>query len=98
MFDRKKNRFSLELLTQSALLIFFSGFTSWCSEREPCLVFQLLEAIFFAFDTLAKTLKVYKIETIGVRDFLFFKKNRVCCSLFLTNGLCFSSFYCRTAM
>ena len=49
----------------SVLLADVAGFTQWCSEREPCHVFQLLEAIFFAFDTVAKSLKVYKIETIG---------------------------------
>jgi len=42
-----------------------SGFTQWCGSREPCHVFQLLESVFFAFDDLAKTMKVYKIETIG---------------------------------
>lgn len=41
------------------------GFTQWCSDRDPSHVFQLLEAIFFAFDNLARALKVYKIETIG---------------------------------
>ncbi|CAB9512119.1 Receptor-type guanylate cyclase gcy [Seminavis robusta] len=42
-----------------------AGFTQWCSEREPCHVFTLLEAVFFVFDNLAKQLSVYKIETIG---------------------------------
>jgi hypothetical protein len=42
-----------------------AGFTAWCSPREPSEVFHLLEAIFYVFDTLAKSLGVYKIETIG---------------------------------
>ena len=42
-----------------------AGFTAWSSEREPSQVFQLLESLFCDFDTLAKNMKVFKIETIG---------------------------------
>ncbi|CAB9508024.1 Receptor-type guanylate cyclase gcy [Seminavis robusta] len=41
------------------------GFTAWASSRQPHQVFQLLEAVFGAFDTIAKANKVYKVETIG---------------------------------
>ena len=42
-----------------------AGFTAWSSEREPTQVFQLLESLFCEFDAEAKTMKVFKIETIG---------------------------------
>jgi class 3 adenylate cyclase len=41
------------------------GFTAWSSEREPVHVFMLLETIFGAFDTIAKRMDVFKVETIG---------------------------------
>ena len=41
------------------------GFTAWSSEREPAQVFQLLETLFKEFDTEAKRLGVFKVETIG---------------------------------
>ncbi|CAB9513948.1 Receptor-type guanylate cyclase gcy [Seminavis robusta] len=41
------------------------GFTAWSSSRKPKEVFQLLEAIFGAFDKEAEKKRIYKIETIG---------------------------------
>ena len=41
------------------------NFTSWSSEREPHMVFKLLEAIFCGFDGIAKRMGVFKVETIG---------------------------------
>ena len=41
------------------------GFTGWSSTRTPVEVFDLLEAIFGAFDKLAARRKVFKVETIG---------------------------------
>lgn len=42
-----------------------SGFTAWSSERQPIEVFQLLEALYAAFDDAARKLGVFKVETIG---------------------------------
>jgi class 3 adenylate cyclase len=42
-----------------------SGFTAWSSEREPVQVFQLLEALYSAFDEVGKKLGIFKVETIG---------------------------------
>ncbi|GKZ01341.1 hypothetical protein MPSEU_001085100 [Mayamaea pseudoterrestris] len=42
-----------------------SGFTAWSSTRDPSQVFQLLEAIYNSFDDIAKSRKVFKVETIG---------------------------------
>jgi Adenylate and Guanylate cyclase catalytic domain len=42
-----------------------SGFTAWSSTREPAQVFLLLQAVYQAFDTLAKRRRVFKVETIG---------------------------------
>ena len=42
-----------------------TGFTAWSDKRSPTEVFQLLEAIYSAFDLLAEKYSVYKIETIG---------------------------------
>lgn len=41
------------------------GFTAWSSVREPTQVFQLLETIYHKFDTIAKRMRVFKVETIG---------------------------------
>jgi class 3 adenylate cyclase len=41
------------------------GMPAWSSEREPEQVFTLLQAIFQAFDRLAKKRSVFKVETIG---------------------------------
>lgn len=42
-----------------------AGFTAWSSEREPSQVFKLLETLYHEFDTIAKKLNVFKVETIG---------------------------------
>lgn len=42
-----------------------SGFTSWSSCREPTQVFILLQALYGAFDEIAKKRRVFKVETIG---------------------------------
>lgn len=54
-------------LIMSSLTMFdtTSGFTAWSSTRDPAQVFQLLESIYNAFDAIAKTRKVFKVETIG---------------------------------
>ena len=41
------------------------GFTAWSSTRDPTQVFQLLEAVYNAFDEIAKHRKVFKVETVG---------------------------------
>jgi hypothetical protein len=42
-----------------------SGFTAWSSERHPTQVFHLLETVYAAFDVIAKSRGVFKVETIG---------------------------------
>lgn len=42
-----------------------AGFTKWSSMRTPVEVFELLEAVYGAFDRIAKRRKVFKVETIG---------------------------------
>ena len=42
-----------------------AGFTAWSSDREPSEVFHLLETVWAAFDTIARRLGVFKIETVG---------------------------------
>jgi hypothetical protein len=39
------------------------GFTAWSSVRDPAQVFQLLEAIYGAFDAIARKKGVFKVET-----------------------------------
>lgn len=41
------------------------GFTAWSSMREPCHVFALLETIYAAFDKIASSRRVFKVETVG---------------------------------
>jgi len=41
------------------------GFTAWSSVREPAHVFELLEAVYAAFDQIAKKRRVFKVETVG---------------------------------
>ena len=41
------------------------GFTKWSSEHSPTEVFQLLERIFWEFDSLAARHNVFKLGTIG---------------------------------
>ncbi|KAL3939182.1 MAG: hypothetical protein SGBAC_006040 [Bacillariaceae sp.] len=48
--------------------IFFAdivGFTKWSATRTPVEVFQLLEALYGEFDTVANKRRVFKVETIG---------------------------------
>ncbi|CAJ1951432.1 unnamed protein product [Cylindrotheca closterium] len=48
--------------------IFFAdivGFTKWSATRTPVEVFQLLEALYGEFDTIANKRGVFKVETIG---------------------------------
>ncbi|CAJ1951424.1 unnamed protein product [Cylindrotheca closterium] len=48
--------------------IFFAdlvGFTKWSATRTPVEVFELLEALYGAFDTIANKRGVFKVETIG---------------------------------
>ncbi|CAJ1951428.1 unnamed protein product [Cylindrotheca closterium] len=48
--------------------IFFAdlvGFTKWSATRTPVEVFQLLEALYGEFDTIANKRDVFKVETIG---------------------------------
>lgn len=42
-----------------------AGFTAWSSERNPGEVFQLLESVYYAFDSVARQMGVFKLETIG---------------------------------
>ena len=42
-----------------------AGFTAWSSEREPTQVFLLLESLYGAYDQLARSMGVFKVETIG---------------------------------
>lgn len=42
-----------------------SGFTAWSSTREPTQVFILLETIYKAFDDIARSRGVFKVETVG---------------------------------
>ncbi|CAB9520571.1 natriuretic peptide receptor 2 [Seminavis robusta] len=48
--------------------IFFcdlAGFTKWSSTRTPVEVFELLEALYGQFDSIAARYNVFKVETIG---------------------------------
>ena len=51
--------------SQQLALLDIVGFTAWSSMREPTQVFYLLEAIYHAFDAIAKRRKVFKVETVG---------------------------------
>jgi class 3 adenylate cyclase len=42
-----------------------AGFTSWASTREPHQVFTLLETLYGSLDRIAKTRKIFKVETVG---------------------------------
>jgi class 3 adenylate cyclase len=42
-----------------------AGFTRWSSDKSPAQVFDLLEAIYGAFDAIALKRGVFKVETIG---------------------------------
>eukprot|EP00934_Nitzschia_sp_Nitz4_P005383 Nitzschia sp. Nitz4//scaffold17_size182527//44169//48060//NITZ4_001838-RA/size182527-augustus-gene-0.14-mRNA-1//-1//CDS//3329539292//5373//frame0 len=66
--DRKKNTSEpiADLFLQATILFAdISGFSAWASEREPSQVFTLLETFFTSFDTIARRLGVFKVETVG---------------------------------
>jgi class 3 adenylate cyclase len=41
-----------------------AGFTLWSSSRTPVQVFELLETVYKAFDSIAVRRRVFKVETI----------------------------------
>ena len=49
----------------TVLFIDIAGFTKWSSQRAPSEVFELLEALYGAFDKAARRRGVFKVETIG---------------------------------
>ena len=49
----------------SVLFADISGFSAWASERQPSEVFTLLETFFTSFDSLARRLSIFKVETVG---------------------------------
>jgi class 3 adenylate cyclase len=51
----------------STTIIFadLTGFTAWSSSREPTQVFSLLETIYSKFDNIARSKRVFKVETVG---------------------------------
>lgn len=61
---RRSSSFLYELL-QTVLFADLVGFTAWSSSREPTHVFILLEALYGAFDKVARRRGVFKVETIG---------------------------------
>jgi Adenylate and Guanylate cyclase catalytic domain len=42
-----------------------AGFTSWASTRQPHQVFTLLETLYGSLDRIAKSRKIFKVETVG---------------------------------
>ncbi|CAJ1963512.1 unnamed protein product [Cylindrotheca closterium] len=42
-----------------------AGFTAWSSSRQPSEVFALLESLYGKMDSIAREMKVFKVETIG---------------------------------
>jgi hypothetical protein len=48
----------------TVMMLDIQGFTAWSSEREPAMVFKLLEALFRSFDEAAKRLGVFKVRCI----------------------------------
>lgn len=55
-----------DLFTETTVIFAdIAGFTAWSSVREPSQVFTLLETIYRAFDEIAKTRRVFKVETVG---------------------------------
>ncbi|CAB9512443.1 Receptor-type guanylate cyclase gcy [Seminavis robusta] len=64
--DIKKTKPIADLFEETT--IFFAdlaGFTAWSSKRTPVEVFELLEALYGAFDEIARRRCVFKVETIG---------------------------------
>ena len=41
------------------------GFTAWSSVREPTQVFSLLETVYHSFDEIARSRRVFKVETVS---------------------------------
>lgn len=41
------------------------GFTSWSTKKDPRQVFELLETLYNAFDEIAKSRRIFKVETVG---------------------------------
>ena len=56
---------ALRKIPHKTALFAYVGFTAWSSVHEPTHVFTLLETVYDAFDTIAKRLGVFKVETIG---------------------------------
>lgn len=64
--DSHKNRPIAELYHNTTVSFMdLAGFTKWSSMRTPVEVFELLEAVYGAFDKIAKRRRVFKVETIG---------------------------------
>jgi hypothetical protein len=57
--------FSCSLSNNSIPKADIEGFTAWASTREPAQVFHLLETIYGAFDEIARSRGVFKVETVG---------------------------------
>lgn len=54
------------------------GFTAWSSVRDPSQVFQLLEAIYGAFDAIAKKKGVFKVETSKFPNVKLLQIHNIC--------------------
>jgi len=52
-------------LDSTVMFADIAGFTAWSSVREPQHVFELLETVYAAFDTLAHRRHIFKVETVG---------------------------------
>lgn len=63
----KKSSKAIADLYPAATIMFaeIPAFTAWSSIREPTHIFMLLEAIFQAFDEIAKKRHVFKVETVA---------------------------------
>jgi hypothetical protein len=77
--------------------VFFAdlvGFTKWSATRTPAEVFQLLETLYGAFDSIARRKSVFKVETIGDCYVAVAGLPTPQWSTFDFLPLCDSSFYC----
>lgn len=64
--ELNKNAPIADLFTNTTVMFGdISGFTAWSSSRQPTEVFVLLETLYGAFDKLARSMEVFKVETIG---------------------------------
>ena len=52
-------------LETSIIFADITGFTAWASVRDPSQVFVFLETVYSAFDKIAKSYRVFKVETVG---------------------------------